>query len=335
MAPKHVAGRVAHIDADIMAYELCYKNVHIVDDRTRRNKMHADAYEYIEQLKYYSGSEFAVLHTTPSKSSKGNRFNQALIKPYQGNRKGKVKPLDLEYIREYLAHPPKAWVHGLIEPKAPWKGIAHMDQEADDGLAQALHQAHLDGQEDLAVSISLDKDLRMLKGWHLDWRTYEMKKVTDLGEVHAEGDKIKGSGLKWFFFQMLCGDTADNISGIPKLAVRFCEEYLDKTPKKPKLCGPKTALLVLKDLETVQECFECVCKAFKYYDDEVGFKKYDTKEVDDEGYEQLIETGRKITAKEAFLSEAYLLWMRQSKDEEDFLLWIGNRDFTNMLEEIL
>ena len=54
----------------------------------------------------------------------------------------------------------------------------------------------------------------MLPGLHLNWDTYELAEVKPdvFGVEH--GGKLYGH--KWFWTQMLWGDAADNIPGLPK-----------------------------------------------------------------------------------------------------------------------
>lgn len=320
--PAQIPGRVLHVDADIMAYELSYKNLYMTNERARHKKIGFDATEYIETLKYLAGAEFVVCHTTPSKSTKGGRFHQARLKVYQGNRKDKVKPVDVEWTRTYLAHPP----HGK------WTGIEHFEQEADDGMAQALYEAHLKGEPHLCILTSYDKDLRMIQGLHMDWKTHDIKYVEERGQLFEDGNKIKGEGLIWFFYQMLIGDTADNISGLPRLSTSFQQQFITFNNKavKPKLCGPKTAFKLLKDIKTVEDLFIFTAQAYKHYGKEIGFKSYDI--FNEEG--EFVEDGKPITSKEAFLSEAYLLWMRQTEMNNDFNRFIYKRGLVQYFKEI-
>lgn len=320
--PTLIPGRVLHVDADIMAYELSYKHLYMSNEKARHNRIKMDATEYLESLMYLSGSESIVCHTTPSKSTKGGRFEQARLKEYQGNRKDKVKPADVEWTREYLAKPD----HGK------WVGIKHSEQEADDGMCQALYQAHQEGKPHLAILTSYDKDLRMIQGLHMDWKSHDIKYVDEVGKLWDDNGKIKGEGIKWFFFQMLIGDTADNISGLPRLTNKFLQNFVhqDNKTRKHKLCGPKTAFKILEGCDTVEDLFFFVASAYKYYGEEIGFKSYDTFNEDGE----LVKDGEPISAKEAFLSEAYLLWMRQTELNHDFNRWIHKRGLVGLFKEV-
>ena len=187
--PK-VEGRVLFVDADMLCYQ-CGGN----DDtdvatsrRILKNK--------IDLFMEASGAERLVLGLTGDGSTKGDRAVIAYTKPYQGQRKGQ-RPKNWQYLRDYIGQ-------GLA---GPVKTV--FDREADD-LAGFMSQVYGGN----SVLCSRDKDFRMLPGLHLNWDTYELVHVpADQWCVEA-GDKVYG--LKWWAIQMLWGDTADNIPGLPK-----------------------------------------------------------------------------------------------------------------------
>jgi 5'-3' exonuclease len=99
------------------------------------------------------------------------------------------------------------------------------------------------------IICSRDKDLRICPGWHFSWECGQQKAI---GPTHTDrlgflsekpnGDTI-GYGLKFFFYQMLVGDTADNIPGLPKV-------------------GDAGAVKLLKDLNTEVELYQAVKNAY-------------------------------------------------------------------------
>ena len=184
-----VKGRRVHIDADILAYQ-CGGNED-TDVATSRRILKSK----IDLFKDASGAEGVLLHLTASGSTKGDRAVVAYTKPYQGQRKGH-RPKNWQYLRDYMAD-------GVAGPVKQW-----YDREADDGFGFISANCPLD------VIATRDKDMRMLPGLHLNWDTYEL--------VHAPADVFaleaggKLYGHKWFWTQMLWGDAADNIPGLPK-----------------------------------------------------------------------------------------------------------------------
>jgi len=184
-----VKGRRVHIDADMLAYQ-CGGNDD-TDVATSRRILKSK----IDLLKDAAGAERIMLHMTASGSTKGNRAVIAYTKPYQGQRKGH-RPKNWQYLRDYMAD-------GVAGPIKQW-----YDREADDGFGFISEQCPGD------VIATRDKDMRMLPGLHLNWDTYELVEVKPdvFGAEH--GGKLYGH--KWFWTQMLWGDTADNIPGLPK-----------------------------------------------------------------------------------------------------------------------
>lgn len=184
-----VPGRRVHIDADILAYQ-CGGNED-TDVATSRSILKSK----IDLLRSASGAQSIVLHMTASGSTKGHRAVVAYTKPYQGQRKGH-RPKNWQYLRDYMAD-------GVAGPIKQW-----YDREADDGLGFVSHSCKGD------VIATRDKDMRMLPGLHLNWDTYELVNVpADEFHVQAGG---KSYGHYWLWTQMLWGDAADNIPGLPK-----------------------------------------------------------------------------------------------------------------------
>ncbi len=184
-----VSGRRVHIDADMLAYQ-CGGNED-TDVATSRRILKSK----IDLFKDAAGAEGVLLHMTASGSTKGHRALIAYTKPYQGQRKGH-RPKNWQYLRDYMAE-------GLAGPIKQW-----FDREADDGFGFISMNCPLD------VIATRDKDMRMLPGWHLNWDTYELVKVEPDQFALEAGGKLYGH--KWFWTQMLWGDAADNIPGLPK-----------------------------------------------------------------------------------------------------------------------
>lgn len=184
-----VPGRRCHIDADMLAYQ-CGGNDD-TDVATSRRILKSK----IDLLKDAAGAESIMLHMTASGSTKGDRAVIAYTKPYQGQRKGH-RPKNWQYLRDYMAD-------GLAGTVKQW-----YDREADDGFGFISEQCPGD------VIATRDKDMRMLPGLHLNWDTYELVEVKpDVFGVEHGG---KMYGHRWFWTQMLWGDAADNIPGLPK-----------------------------------------------------------------------------------------------------------------------
>lgn len=314
--PETVPGRVLHIDGDFLAYQVS------ADDSKSLSSMMHNHDVAVEALRLLAGAETVVSHLTASHGDKGGRYESAIIKEYQGNRKGKIKPKHLYTI--------KSWMHSKRG------AISHEDQEADDGLCQSNWKAIQEGNPDLSVLVSKDKDLQMCSGWHLDWDDGTLEYVDGFGYVKLDrsksSPKVIGKGTAFFWAQLLMGDTADNISGLPKLpgsvlnkikptkATLAAQAVLDdpkatekrkasalKTLKNRKSgpCGAVNAFKVMTYLKNDKVAYKAIQELYKAYGETEGFKHW--------------KTGKEVHWKKAFLSEANALWMRRNNNNDDVL----------------
>ena len=112
------------------------------------------------------------------------RHDYAVTAVYKGNRKGVVKPEFLGRCRDHL--------------KNKYQAITSVDEEADDLLA--IRATEL-GPKDSCIA-STDKDMLQVNCWH--WN------ITKKTLVYVKTFE----GLKWFYGQLIEGDTADNIKGV-------------------------------------------------------------------------------------------------------------------------
>ena len=130
------------------------------------------------------------------------REEVATVKPYKGQRKAE-KPHWFHAIGHYI--------YERYECKLA-NGI-----EADDLLCI---DASLDPEN--SVICSRDKDLRQMNCWHYGWECglqpeFPIEYVEGAGwlKLNERKKKVEGVGMKFFYSQMVTGDTVDNIPGIP------------------------------------------------------------------------------------------------------------------------
>ncbi len=289
-----VPGRVVHVDADFLAYQVSAGNKESLPEMKHNCEI------IVEKMRLMAGAETAQLHLTPRGSDKGGRYDAAIIREYQATRKGKPKPQFLHVIRE--------WMHQELGAKL------HMECEADDGMSMAQYAAIERGERNLSVIATKDKDLCMCPGLALNWDTGELTEIEDpFGYIEliegvdkngkAKAKKLRGRGWKFFWAQMLMGDTADNISGLPKC---YIQDYLPTG--KPKACGPVLTYEILNPCATNKEAFLKVRDLFKAYDEAEGFFHW--------------KTGDKVPFGLVLQSEARLLWMRRKPDLDDAIQWM-------------
>jgi 5'-3' exonuclease len=139
------------------------------------------------------------------------RHDIAVTEPYKGNRKDSKKPKHLPLLREYL--------------QTAWAAKVSEGQEADDDIA--IRATEL-GDE--SIIVSTDKDFNQVPGWHYNF----VKKVK--GYVTPE------EGMRFFYKQILTGDSADNIKGLFRV-------------------GDVKATKMLADSKTEVELYQCCVEA--------------------------------------------------------------------------
>ena len=196
LVPPVTPGRVLLVDGDYLAY-YCGGSQ---DKETSVGESRNAARERIEKSRMYGGAEKIVVHLTDNASNKGDRFAAATVKPYQGNRGGSAKPRNWEFLRDWM----QSGGDGLFKVKT-WA-----DREADDGAA---YHAMVLGPDKTVMTIA-DKDWRMIPGWHLDWKTWLMTYMAP-GAFRIDGIDGHMYGEAFFWYQLIRGDQADNIPGLP------------------------------------------------------------------------------------------------------------------------
>ena len=315
--PDPVKGRVLYADADSFCYH-CARP----DDETPEENMYY-LVRYMNELRLKAGAETMENHLTMG--DKG-RHHIAVSKPYQGNR---TYDMDDPYQKrvQFLKHFLDGYRSPVIKP------VSWLNQEADDGLCQAMYKADFSDQ---AVLYSPDKDLRMVPGYYMDHKTFDIHyRFCSPGNLwrRPDNNKIEGHGMMWFFFQLLAGDRADNIPGLSHLhksllpessaMMKIREELRTKRnlttkqirqrnekliqlqkDRKHKQCGDATAYSYLNQYSTERQFYAAVCEAYRrcYTPPGVLNAKLSTQD--------------EMTWKEIFHEQARLLWLKREPDED-------------------
>lgn len=270
-----VAGRIAHIDADFLAYQVSAQSKQDVVPKSLDDMQH-NCKEIVAKIKLQCGAERVYLHLTPGTSDKGGRHELAILKEYQGNRKDKPKPEYLHIMRDWMAN--------------NFPGKLHQNCEADDGMSSSQYAIVAAGHGDKTIIVSKDKDLRMVPGWHMDWDSGEVYHTEGFGKLWFDDKgKLRGNGHKWFWAQMLTGDAADNVQGLPFV--------MTEHTSKPKRVGPAMAYSLLNHLESAKDAFHMIKSLYERTGHNLGFKHWST--------------GEQVAWQRVFVSEAQLLWMRR------------------------
>lgn len=205
-----VPGLVAHIDGDALAYHAAGP-----DDMSPGQCRH-NVLARVAKVRRLTGAESVVLHLTCPASHKGHRYLIAQTRPYQGQRKTGRRPRNWQAARDCMA----TYTGGEYSTRL-WS-----DREADDGIAHLCDTAAQAGTP--AVIHADDKDLRQFAGRHLNWRTWQITDVPT-GAYEVIGPDGLLYGHKWFWSQLVTGDTADFIPGLPGQGSKAAEKLLAGT----------------------------------------------------------------------------------------------------------
>lgn len=227
-ARPRVEGQPLHIDGDYMAY-YCAGN-----DDTTPGEARARALERIERGMQVTGSTRCIVHLSTDDCDKALRYIVTAVsptsKPYQGQRSSGRKPQNWRHLRDWMED-----YSGERFVVKNWR-----DREADDGMAYVAESSYKIGRP--GAVMTADKDMRMFAGLHVVWKTFELVEV-----LPGTYDLVRGGlqyGHKWFWQQMVQGDGADNIVGIPK-------------------CGEIAALQVTEGTSCNQEAYERVIDLYR------------------------------------------------------------------------
>lgn len=200
----------ALVDGDIFAYRAAFAT----EDKTEKEAtvtidgLLQDSLEYCLGWPNYP-EDYEIFLTCS-----GYQFRHDIAKThvYKGNRKKTEKPKHLPVIREHM--------------EEDWGATVSVEEEADDLIAKAATKNNFD-----CVVVSVDKDMLQIPCWHYNPFKNVVTKVEPF------------EGIKFFYTQILTGDSADNIHGLYQV-------------------GPKRAANMLDGLESEQDMWEAVLDAY-------------------------------------------------------------------------
>lgn len=183
--------RVAYIDGDGLAY------TQSGPAGTSREQARINVVSKIAAVARRTNCKDVRVLLTEQGSHKGHRYAIATVKPYQGQRSNSRRPENWAYLRD------------LLESRAfDFPIIGTRDAEADDLFSEHAHKA--DGN---VIIVTQDKDMRMIPAIHLTWDDFLLLDNRDGADVVFNDVQY---GMRWFWLQMLMGDGADHIPGLPK-----------------------------------------------------------------------------------------------------------------------
>lgn len=211
--------RVALIDVDVLRYELGFSSEFVEDGVAIPRE-----WEFVQELVdgkiasiiEESGSEEAILYLTKDRAtasvmSRGRseeflpnfREEIAVSAPYKGTRKSS-KPIHYKNITAYVL--------------GKYNCVVADGLEADDLMAIEQTSRVESGRTRDSIICSRDKDLRQVPGYHYSWECGKQGSLGPLlaspgGKLKMRKDKVVGTGLSFFHYQLLVGDSVDNIPG--------------------------------------------------------------------------------------------------------------------------
>lgn len=212
------------IDADILRYEIGFA-AQTGWRAITEGQSDVPPWDYVEQLLHMrieqikaavNADQPPILYLSKGKSF---RFDIARKRPYKGTRK-ENKPWHYDNLTAYMISLGAEVVENL---------------EADDAMAIRMIAYPDDG-----IICSRDKDLRQVPGWFYSWELgrqpeFGPVRIDDPGtlSISDDGKKLSGTGLSFFYAQVLMGDVIDNIPGVPKLGPRGAHKLLaDKSAEE-------------------------------------------------------------------------------------------------------
>lgn len=199
---------ISLIDGDIITYLIGYTTE--LED-VEEAQWRTDA--FIDNIILATGAtDYKVFLSDSSE----NNFRYKVNPEYKAHRT-QPKPVHYDAIKEYLITKHKAKIaHGM---------------EADDYLSiEQIRANYLSGvlrQGHPTILCSIDKDMDMIPGHHYSWPIYRKGEIVREGKIYTVTEE---EGLRFFYKQMIVGDTSDNIRGIDGLGPKKTEKLFEGVP---------------------------------------------------------------------------------------------------------
>lgn len=183
----------------------------------------------------------AVIYMTDS--AKNFRLDIAIQRPYKGTRKAEKPPFFYESRQFMIEHLGAILSDG---EEADDLITIHMWSEIN-RLKEAGVSPGSNAHKEMStlVCCSKDKDLAITAGWHYNIRDDKIDWTDQLGELLPEWGvtpkgtptikKLRGTGIKFFYSQLLQGDTVDNYTGIPRMKLKDILDLLDPCKNEEQL----------------------------------------------------------------------------------------------------
>lgn len=233
LEPPAPSDTVLLLDSDQHIYKAA-STVKRLDTAIRR------FYQLILEEKFFTNAKEVRAYITPSDNFKCGRFLLPTVKPYQGQRATREElPLKAPLKAHLIANPHEYAVQGI-------EIIFDYQAEADDRIIEDSIEF---GERGLVSSF--DKDMNLCRGpkWNPELGTIDtIDDAYGWIEYDKSRGKIIGHGVKFWYAQMLMGDSADFVAGLTKY--------------EGKNVGPSKAFQLLKDIHTERDAAVLVVEAY-------------------------------------------------------------------------
>lgn len=199
--------------------------------------------QIVLEIQYLTNCSDVRIHLTAKGSKKANRKLYPSFWRYQDKRSSSPKPPLLEPLRQAVYD---ALQRNTGELPIEWWCELHNYWEADDGIIMDAVRLGDDG-----VVWSEDKDMRLTPGPYFDLKSGRTDFIDNrygwIGEDYTGAGKLKvvGHGTKFFWAQMLMGDSADRVRGLDRLDGKLVAERGALDLLQPISCEHAAANAVL------------------------------------------------------------------------------------------
>lgn len=248
----------ALVDGDLLPYIIGYsiddmmwlRANNRVDDGKCNSLRDTPEFEEVKQKlcmtmnRWITGAQCDSAYIYMTDSASNFRLDIAIQRPYKGTRKAEKPPFFYE-LREFMVQHLGA--------------ILSEGEEADDlitihlwsefnRLKGAGVELGSNAHKQLAtlVAVSKDKDIAISSGWHYNVQANKLHWVTLLGELYPRWEpskitgkmgmtELKGNGLKFFYAQLMLGDSVDNYTGIPRMKKQAIFDLLEPCKTEAEL----------------------------------------------------------------------------------------------------
>lgn len=198
--------KIAIIDTDSLLYFACHPNKDLDENSNPRRSEDGKKFLYVDKTEDEVKSSLDSLMT--------NILSKGRFTHYIGFIKGRNtilsrKAFNPEYKANRTSDPPKHLSLAKVYLKDKWNAVEVNNMESDD----ACNITRLSVTNSYMCCI--DKDLLALEGKHYNWKD---DKWIEISSIEADYK---------FWSDMICGQSGDNIKGIPGKATKYVEKLFE------------------------------------------------------------------------------------------------------------